>query len=92
MSLAFATLQFSGHVGSPTFTYCLQLTSNRDSASVEVKIASVGYAFTDSMKLSGGRFKGNFLLEEYDVSSTRQLAVERSLVRRCGLITFRAHG
>jgi hypothetical protein len=78
--IRYATLQFSGHVGSPTFTYCVQLTSNRDSASVEVEIASVGYAFTDSMKLNGGRFKGNFLLEEYDVSSTRQLAVERSLV------------
>jgi Phosphate-selective porin O and P len=75
-----AKLQLGGHVISPKLPYFLQIAANRDTGAVELEVATAGYKFTDKLELRAGRYKAGFLLEEEDVSATRQLAVERSLV------------
>lgn len=72
-------LTFDGHVGSPKFTYVVQLAADRSGGDVELEKVLIGYELADGLTISGGRDKAPFLREEL-VSSKYQLAVERSLL------------
>jgi len=72
-------LNFSGHVGSPKFTYEVQLAAERSGGDIFAEDVVVGYKIADGLKVEVGRQKLPFLREEL-VSSKRQLAVERSSV------------
>jgi len=72
-------LNFSGHVGSPKFTYEIQLAASRSSGDIEAENVVIGYKLADGWKVEVGRKKLPFLREEL-VDSKRQLAVERSSV------------
>jgi len=72
-------LKFGGFIGDPKITYDITLAANRDTADVGLELAAVGYKFDNGLKLSAGRFKAPFSLDEL-TSSSRQLAAERSSV------------
>lgn len=72
-------LTFSGHVGSPKIIYSVGLQADRNSETIFLDHAYVGYAIADGFMLYGGEDKAPFLREEL-TSSKRQLTVERSLM------------
>ncbi|MEM7626994.1 MAG: porin [Planctomycetota bacterium] len=72
-------VKFGGFIGDPKITYAVTLAANRDTADVGLELAAVGYTFDNGVRISGGRFKSPFSLDEL-ISSTRQLAAERSAV------------
>lgn len=72
-------VKFEGNIISPKVFYAVQLAANRDTAGVELDLATIGYQLTDNVRVDAGRYKDPFLREEFTTAS-RQLAVERSLV------------
>jgi phosphate-selective porin OprO and OprP len=74
-----AKIMFDGHISSPKIGYHVQLA--RDGASTQgdiiVEEYDISHALNDNLTVSAGVMKLPFLREEL-VSSTRQLAVERS--------------
>jgi phosphate-selective porin OprO/OprP len=83
-----AKLEFFGNVIAPQFIYSMQLEVNRDTGEVGMDRGYVGYVFNDDLSILAGRFKGPLLHEEFLVSATRQLAVERSLVNAIFSINY----
>jgi hypothetical protein len=83
-----AKLEFFGNVISPQFIYSMQLEVNRDTGEVGMDRGYIGYVFNDGLSIQAGRFKGPLLHEEFVVSATRQLAVERSLVNAIFSINY----
>ena len=71
-------LDFNGEVNKDWFFRVL-VAANRDEGSVGLEEAFAGYKFANGVKARWGQFKLPMLREEL-VSSSRQLAVERSLV------------
>lgn len=76
-----ARLIFSGNVASPKVEYLVQGTANRDTGAFEIEKAELSYALLDNLKIGGGRYKENFLREEY-VGDAKQTVIERSLVNQ----------
>jgi hypothetical protein len=72
-------LFLDGYIGSPKITYRLQLAADRNNNSLGVEVVSIGYKVTDSLTISGGRFKDQFLRESL-IADQKQMAVERSTV------------
>lgn len=72
-------LFFSGHVGSPKLTYAIGLQADNGTETIFLDHAFIGYQWMDGMTIYGGESKAPFLREEM-VSSSKQLAVERSLM------------
>ena len=71
-------LDFNGEVNKDWFFRVL-IAANRDEGNVGLEEAFAGYKFANGVKARVGQFKLPMLREEL-VSSSRQLAVERSLV------------
>lgn len=72
-------LQFAGHVINPNWTYQIQGDFNRDGGGFTLLDGVIGHKFENGMTVRVGQFKAPFNREEL-VSSSRQLAVDRSLV------------
>jgi len=72
-------LKFSGHVVDRSWTYKLTVAINRSSGQAFAEDAFIQKTLDNGWSLRFGQFKAPFLREEW-VSSTRQLAVERSMV------------
>ncbi|MEE8156469.1 MAG: porin, partial [Phycisphaerales bacterium] len=72
-------LIFSGIVIDPSWQYRIQTSASRDGGGFRLQSAFIAKEFGDNWKLRIGQFKPPFMREEW-VSSTRQLAAERSLV------------
>ena len=72
-------IRFDGHIGGPRVHYVVQLAVQPDDNEVNGDIITIGYDLTDNLYIWAGEDKGPFLREEI-VSSSRQLAAERSLV------------
>lgn len=72
-------LKAKGHVGNPKIKYELVFAGDRDSGAVEIEDAKMGYSFGGGWAVNFGKFKIPFLREEL-TSSSKQLAVDRSLV------------
>lgn len=70
---------FSGHVADPRISFKIQPEVSRSSGDLVIAEAYVGYKVNDQLSLTAGRFKSPFFSEDLH-SSSRQLAVERSLV------------
>jgi hypothetical protein len=70
---------FQGHIFDPNLYYKIQAAFDRDGGGFALEDAYVGYKFENGLDVRWGQFKAPFLREEL-VSSTRQLAVERSNV------------
>jgi hypothetical protein len=69
---------FEGFIGSPKFEYRVVLAADRNTTTIGLEEAIIGYEVMDGLKVSGGRFKAPFLHEEL-ISSGKQEAVERSV-------------
>jgi hypothetical protein len=78
-----AKLKLNGHVIDPTWKYVLNMAADHDDAGFagdfNLEDAIIMKDFGGGWELWAGQFKLNFLREEL-VSSTRQLAVDRSYV------------
>jgi hypothetical protein len=74
-----AKLVFEGNVVDPSWQYKFQGAFDRDGGAFELELAYVLKKLNDDFGLQFGQFKLPFLVEE-NTSSSRQLAVERSLV------------
>ncbi len=79
-----AKLRFSGHVIDPSWEYKVSVASNRQAglntpANVFIEDAYITKKLDNGMYVRMGQFKAPFLREEL-VSSTRQLAVDRSVI------------
>jgi hypothetical protein len=72
-------LKFDGHVADPRIVYHVVLAANRNNNSVGLEDVTAGYKIADNLLIEGGRQKLPFLREEL-ISSSKQLAVERSSV------------
>lgn len=72
-------LKFSGHVGERAWSYKMTMAVNRSTSSAFTEDAWVQRRLDDGWSLKVGQFKAPFL-RETQVSSSRQLAVERSMV------------
>jgi len=73
-------LFFSGHVVDPSWTYDIQINTNRSGGTLFLEDAGfVQKDFGNGWKVRFGQMKAPFLREE-TLSSRRMLAVERSLV------------
>jgi phosphate-selective porin OprO/OprP len=72
-------IAFSGHVFDPRLTYKVKLQASRSSGTVSADDIYIGYKLSDDWRLRLGQFKVPFL-REFQVSSGRQQAVERSYV------------
>jgi hypothetical protein len=72
-------LKGDGWIADPKITFKYSVEFNRDSNAAALEEAVVGYKFDSGVKLQAGRFKGPFAFDEL-TSSSRQMAVERSLV------------
>ncbi|HAI10468.1 MAG TPA: hypothetical protein DCM28_02105 [Phycisphaerales bacterium] len=72
-------LKFGGHIGDPKLFYAINLEGNRDGGNVAINTTYVGYDFGNGFKVSFGKDKVPFLRQEL-ISSSKQLAVDRSLV------------
>lgn len=68
-----------GNAFSKDLTYDFRLAVNRNSGTPSLENAFVQYAFSDDWALKVGQWKDNVFHEE-NVSATKQLAAERSLV------------
>ena len=74
-----AKVKFSGHIVDPRLNYVAQLTTNRASNNVSSDKIMISYKLTDGITVWAGENKAPFLREEM-ISSSKQLAVERSYV------------
>lgn len=72
-------LKFKGHVVDPRWTWKIDGAFNRDLAQLEIEDGWIDYNFENGWSVKLGQFKAPFAREEL-VSSSKQLAVERSLV------------
>ena len=75
-------LKLDGHVVDPSWQYKVQLAVDHDTpgdGDFEVEDAIIGKAFDNGILVWAGQFKVEFNREEL-ISSTRQLAVDRSVV------------
>ncbi len=72
-------LTFSGNVIDPSWQYRIQTSAGRDGGGFRLQSAFIAKELGDNWTLRIGQFKPPFMREEL-VSSSRQLAVERSLV------------
>ena len=81
MGFQFRRMKFNvkGHIGSPKITYALVLSGARDTGAVKIQDAKMGYKFGNGFAVNFGKYKIPFLREEL-TSSSRQLAVDRSIV------------
>ena len=77
--LARSKLWFAGHIGQPQIRYRLRVAINRNDNDLRMQEAVLTYDLTDGMTIWAGETKTPFLREEL-IDSSRQLAVERSLV------------
>ncbi len=73
-----AKVKFDGHVANPKVGYHLVLANDRMTASTFLEEWNVSYDINDQANLAAGKMKHPFLREEL-VSSSRQLAAERSI-------------
>ena len=80
-------LKGKGHIADPKINYNITLATNRDSNDVFLEELAVGYAFDNGVEVSAGRFKAPFAYDEL-TSSSRQQAVERSLVNELFTVGF----
>jgi len=71
-------LDFTGHVINPNWTYRVLTNFDRANGNAFLEDAFVEYRFASGMRARWGQFKLPLLREEL-VSSSRQLAVERSV-------------
>ncbi len=72
-------LQFEGHVVDPSWTYRIKGAFARATGAFILEEAWVAHACGDGWKIKVGQFKAPWMREEL-VSSSKQLAVERSIV------------
>ena len=73
-------LKFSGNIFDPSWTYSIKGAFTREKAgTMLLEDAWIAKGFGDGWKIKVGQFKAPWLREEL-VSSSRQLAVERSIV------------
>lgn len=72
-------LNFKGNVIDPSIIYAIQLSASSNGGGLSVTTASIAKDFGNGWILRGGQFKPPFLREEL-ISSSRQLAADRSLV------------
>lgn len=72
-------INLKGNVIDPTIRYAIQLSASRDGGDFSVTNSYLAKELDDYWTLRGGQFKPPFMREEL-VSSSRQLAVDRSLV------------
>lgn len=72
-------LKFQGHAIDPRLTYKIQGAFNRDGGVFMLLDGEIGWSIGDGWSVRIGQFRPGFLRED-STSSTRQLAVERSLV------------
>lgn len=72
-------LKFAGHIVNPDWYYKVTGAFSKSSGDFGLEDAYIGYKMGNGWKLQMGQFKGPWLREEL-VSSSKQLAVERSLV------------
>jgi hypothetical protein len=79
MTIRRTKIQFAGHIASPKLHYAVQLAVSRSDNSVSADKIVIGYDLTDDLYIWAGEDKAPFLREEL-TSSSRQLAVERSLI------------
>ncbi|MFK7960476.1 MAG: porin [Phycisphaerales bacterium] len=71
-------LKFSGNIVDRSWKYYVQVAANRNGGAVGLEQAYIEKDF-DGFSVKAGQFKTSFLNEE-NISSSRQLAAERSLV------------
>jgi hypothetical protein len=74
-------VKFGGYVLGPDVAFTIGTAFNRSDGTLRIQGANVRFALTPRLKLLVGRARPPLLREE-EVSSKRQLAVERSLVAR----------
>jgi hypothetical protein len=74
-----AKLKFKGHVVDPRWTYKIDGAFNRSGGDLQLEDGWIDYNFENGWSVKMGQFKSPFTREEL-VSSSSQLAVERSLV------------
>lgn len=79
MQIRRTKIQFAGHIASPKLHYAVQLSVDRGDNSLSADRIVIGYDLTDDLYIWAGEDKAPFLREEL-TSSSRQLAVERSLI------------
>lgn len=84
-------LWFEGHVFDPNLYYKVVGAFDRDGGSFELEDAYVGYKFENGLDLRWGQFKAPFSREE-NISSTKQLAVDRSNVNELFAGDIRTQG
>jgi hypothetical protein len=72
-----ARFDIRGHAFDPKLTYRLRFDGDRADGDAVLQYAYVGYTFAPKWNIQVGQFKPLFLREE-NISSFRQLAVERS--------------
>jgi len=72
-------LYASGNMYGPDVTYGIQLTNNRNAATIELDDVWVQWRFQPHFAVKAGQYKGPFSREEL-VSDSNQIAVERSLL------------
>jgi hypothetical protein len=70
---------FAGHIGSPEWSYDVVLAADRSGGDFSVEDFVIGWEINDAFEIEFGQFKLPFLREEL-LSSSRQLAVDRSSV------------
>ena len=80
-------LKGDGYIADPKLTFKYSVEFNRDDSSANLEEAVIGYEFDSGIEIEGGRFKAPFAFDEL-MSSTRQLAAERSLVNEQFTIGF----
>ncbi len=74
-----AKINFGGHIGSPKLGYDIQLAVDRGSNTAIADKIKISYDINDCWSLWFGEDKAPFLREEL-ISSSKQMAVERSYV------------
>ncbi|MHC4108213.1 MAG: porin, partial [Planctomycetota bacterium] len=74
-----AKVKFGGHIINPRWTYKIDGAFNRNGGDLEVEDAWIAYDFENGWSVKAGQYKAPFAREEL-VSSSKQLAVERSLM------------
>ncbi len=78
---------FRGYIGSPKIGYNIVLAADRNTSVLGVEEAKLNYAWSDKLNFEGGRYKQLFAREE-NISSGKQLAVERSAVNEAFNVGF----
>lgn len=72
-------IAFEGHIYEPSLYYRINGAFNRGNGDFHLEDAYAGYKWSGGLSLQWGQFKMPFLREEL-ISSSMQLAVERSIV------------